>query len=96
MGIHVIPVLDEILFEFFPYIYMWGCWYQPSHDPVFHTSFPFSYCCTLYKGEGVCNFSIGVIHEWGIQIEELVKFEFMHKLVGFCSVAREDRRFFSF
>ena len=72
VGICIVPILDEVLFEFFPYIDMRQGWYQSSHDPVFNTMFPFSYSCPLYKGEGMCDFSIGVIHDWGVGIEELV------------------------
>ena len=68
MGICVIPVLDEILFKFLLYVDVgWGQ-YRPPHDPVFHASFPFGDCSALYEGEGVCDFSIGISHDWGIRI----------------------------
>jgi hypothetical protein len=88
--------LDEILFKFFPYIYMWWCRYWPSHDPIFYASFPFSDCCTLYKGEGMRDFSIWVIHDWGVGIEELIKLEFVHELIGSSPVSGKDCGFFPF
>ena len=96
MGICIIPVLDEILFEFFPYIYMWGHRYWSPHDPVFYASFPFSYCCTLYKGEGVRNFLIRVVHKWGVGVEKLVELELVHEFVSSCSISRKDHGFFPF
>ena len=96
MSIGVVPVLDEILFELIPHIYVRGGRYWSSHNPIFYTAFPLSNGGPLYKGEGMCNFSVGVGHNWGVRIEELVEFEFVHELVGFCSVAREDGGFFAF
>ena len=77
MGIRVVPILDEILFEFFPYIDVWRGWYWSSHDPIFDASFPFSYGHSLYKSEGVCNLSVGVVHDWSVGIEELIQLEFV-------------------
>ena len=74
VSIGIIPVLDEVLLEFVPYVYVGRGQYRSSHDPIFDAMFPFGHRGSLYKGEGVCYFSVGVIHEWGIQIEELVEF----------------------
>ena len=72
VGIRIVPVLDEILLEFFPYIDVRRGWYQSSHDPVFDTMLPFGYGCPLYEGEGMHDLSIGVIHDQGIGVEKLV------------------------
>ena len=45
---------------------------------------------SLYEGKGVRNLPVRISHDWGIGIEELIEFEFMHEFVGFCSVSGED------
>ena len=71
-------------------------WYWSPHDPVFYASFPFSHSCTLYKGEGVCDFLVRIVHDWGIGIEELIEFEFMHEFVSSSSIFRKDGRLLAF
>ena len=87
MGIRIVPILDEILLKFFPHVYVGGGRYRPPHDPVFHTSFPLGNSSSLYKGKGVCDFAVGIGHNVGVGIKELVEFEFVHELIGLCSIA---------
>ena len=96
VGIRVVPILDEVLFEFFPDIDMRGSRYGPSHDPVFYASFPFGYGTSLYKCECVRNLSIWVGHDWCGGVEELIKFEFVHELVGSCPISSERGGLFPF
>ena len=96
VGVGVVPVLDEILFEFFPDINVRGGWYGPPHDPVFYASFPFGNGTSLYKRECVCDFSVRVGHDWCGGVEELVEFKFVHKLVGLRPIAIENGGFLPF
>jgi hypothetical protein len=84
--IGIVPILDEILFEFLPHVHMGGSWYWPPHNPIFYAAFPFGNGSSLYEGKGVCDLSVGVGHDWGVRVKELVKFEFVHELVGSGSI----------
>ena len=89
MGISVVPILDEVLFEFFPDIDVGRSRYGSSHDPIFYTLFPFGDGASLYKCECVRDFLIRVSHDWCGGVEKLIELEFVHELVGFCSISGE-------
>ena len=93
VSIRVIPILDEVLLKFFPHIYVGRGGYRSSHNPIFHASSPLGDCGSLDEGEGVCDFAVGIGHNVGVGVEELIEFEFMHELIGSCSVAGEDGGF---
>ena len=95
VSVCIVPVLNEVLLELFPHIYVGRGRYRSSHNPIFHASFPLGDFGSLDEGEGVCDFAVGIGHNVGVGIEELIEFEFVHELVGSCSVAREDGGFFT-
>ena len=62
VSICIVPVLDKILLELVPYIYVGRCRYWPSHDPIFYAAFPLGDSCSLYESEGVHDLSVRVGH----------------------------------
>ena len=96
VGISVVPVLNKVLFKFLPDVNMGGSRYGPPHDPIFYASLPFGNGASLYEGKCMCHLSVWVGHDWCGGVEELVKFEFVHELVGSGSISSECGRFLSF
>ena len=96
VGVGVVLILDEVLFKLVPDIYVGGCRYWPPHNLIFYAPFPFGDRSSLYEGEGVRNLSIGVRHDRGVRIKELIEFEFVHELVSSCSISGKDSGLFSF
>ena len=96
MGIHVGPILDEVLLKFISDIKVGWCWYWSSYNPHFNTLFPFCHSSSLNKGEGVGHLLVRVLHDWGCIVKKLVEFQLVHKFIGLDSITGKYVQFLSF
>ena len=90
----VSPRLDEFLFKIVVDRSVWSRRGGNGQDPVLRASFPFIDVWAAHISEGMGDFLPWIHHDWVCSVHELIKAEFVKKMVGLLSVSFEYRGFF--